>query len=469
MRRKGLPAALLAAALALVAAVPAAAHHATATGPRAGGLELARTSVGPDVYTHGVDPMEPFAFESGPGAALLGLSDATPRRPVSCASDYFLRAIYAYPSDGLSDYTLQVPVIRATLERANYFLAEQSVLAGGPWLDLKFACDEAGRIAIDKVALSAKGDFGAIVSELRAMGYNKQNADYVVFYDALKPGGGCGQASIAIDQRPVIDNLNNRGNGHAVIWQPCWLGRTPLHEIAHTMGAVQPDSPNGTGRGGYHCNDGVDVMCYSDGGERNQTMRYPCQEIQMDCGRDDYFNPDPKPGSYLAKSWNLASPLNRFIDFFDRPPNPPRPLDPDPPKPPEQPPGQGGEGKPKRAKKERRRLYRDRWLITRSAPQGKASVYRLRLPRRAQKLRVILRGTSCRHCGPLLEMKLKRRGRKRCEQTSVGQRVVCRVRRPGKGPWRARVKTLSGEGMEFAIRATWRKPAKRGRGVRARR
>ena len=35
--------------------------------------------------------------------------------------------------------------------------------------------------------------------------------------------------------------------------------------------------------------------------------------MKFDCNRDDYFNPSPPGSSWLAKHWNLASPLNRFV------------------------------------------------------------------------------------------------------------------------------------------------------------
>jgi len=93
------------------------------------------------------------------------------------------------------------------------------------------------------------------------------------------------------------------------------------------MGAVQPSAPNATVKeftdGQKHCRDsqtigkgGTDIMCKSDG--QGEVFGNACPgfyPFHFDCNNDDYFNPKPSPGSYLATHWNLGSPLNRFIKF----------------------------------------------------------------------------------------------------------------------------------------------------------
>jgi hypothetical protein len=100
-----------------------------------------------------------------------------------------------------------------------------------------------------------------------------------------------------------------------------------LHEFSHTLGAVQGSAPHSskdeTSEPG-HCNDepdiqqgGNDVMCKSD--KPDTAFEDACKEsgfaFRYDCNNDDYFNPKPAPGSYLATHWNLGSPLNHFITF----------------------------------------------------------------------------------------------------------------------------------------------------------
>jgi hypothetical protein len=51
-------------------------------------------------------------------------------------------------------------------------------------------------------------------------------------------------------------------------------------------------------------------MCYLEDSGASHSMQYDCTDITgtieqtYDCGRDDYYNPAPEPGSYLATHWN---------------------------------------------------------------------------------------------------------------------------------------------------------------------
>ncbi len=51
-------------------------------------------------------------------------------------------------------------------------------------------------------------------------------------------------------------------------------------------------------------------MCYAEDGSARSQMITDCAGLpgaipqNYDCGRDDYFNPAPAPGSYLATHWN---------------------------------------------------------------------------------------------------------------------------------------------------------------------
>jgi hypothetical protein len=82
-----------------------------------------------------------------------------------------------------------------------------------------------------------------------------------------------------------------------------------LHEITHTLGAVQEPAPHSSGGG--HCYDEQDVMCYNDGGPyfvNGGTIQTLCNVPfqAYDCNGDDYFNAAPAAGSYLATHWNSA-------------------------------------------------------------------------------------------------------------------------------------------------------------------
>ncbi len=74
------------------------------------------------------------------------------------------------------------------------------------------------------------------------------------------------------------------------------------HEVFHNLGAIQASAPNSDGQA--HCNDGTDLMCFA--GARCGQLRAATTSITLplDCGADDYFNPTPPAGSYLATHWN---------------------------------------------------------------------------------------------------------------------------------------------------------------------
>jgi hypothetical protein len=86
--------------------------------------------------------------------------------------------------------------------------------------------------------------------------------------------------------------------------------------MTHNLGAVQWGAPHSTEPPGQslpqygHCWQGADVMCYVEDSGASHQMRIDCAALpgaipeSYDCGRDDYFNPAPAPGSYLATHWN---------------------------------------------------------------------------------------------------------------------------------------------------------------------
>jgi hypothetical protein len=74
----------------------------------------------------------------------------------------------------------------------------------------------------------------------------------------------------------------------------------------HTLGSVMPGAPHSSPAG--HCDDGADRMCYLDGTVVTLLSICPAnQGAIFDCGDDDYFNPRPPAGSYLAGNWNTAN------------------------------------------------------------------------------------------------------------------------------------------------------------------
>ena len=160
---------------------------------------------------------------------------------------------------------------------------------------------------------SANGD-GNIPAALQGAGVRLfPNHDALVFLEGTGVSG-CGDAALDDDSRPGSNNRNNRGGKFAVLWRPCWSVNTAAHELGHLLGAVQADAPHATSGG--HCLQGWDVMCYQDG-STSRPLRLPCSYTQhggvlLDCHNDDYYNPNPGAGTYLATHWNVAN--SAFLD-----------------------------------------------------------------------------------------------------------------------------------------------------------
>lgn len=297
--------------------------------PAGNGLWRVPLADGGSVTTHGPD--------APPEDHLRGLDVFGPPIPPVCVSDlagdYYGRVIYAFPTDGEDRSARMIPYLVDSVAYANGKLRLEAQTLGAR-RDFKVACDANGDPRVDVVPLARGMDttsFGTIVGELRNMGYASSHAKYWIFYDGPAPCACAGQGTVNADDRPDPDNRSNSGPGYAVvygvegsIYGPV-AGRTLgvnhaitswilIHEVAHTMGAVQLSAPNTTGA--WHCTDGNDIMCYADNGPRESFYtRRACPAVDVfDCNNDDYFDPRPSPPSaYVASHWNLGAKTNRFL------------------------------------------------------------------------------------------------------------------------------------------------------------
>jgi hypothetical protein len=179
---------------------------------------------------------------------------------------------------------------------------------------VRFVTDPGCNIVVDNVVLSNQGanDLATTTAELAARGYNRFDRKYVVWMDATAL---CGIAGYYLDENPGQSNFNNGVTGVpgpvARIDSGCWgfasQGESvEAHELMHSLGAIMPGAPHASPAG--HCNDGSDRMCYLDGTVLTLLSICPTSSgAVFDCGDDDYFNPKPPPGSYLARAWNSAN------------------------------------------------------------------------------------------------------------------------------------------------------------------
>ncbi|MBA3365238.1 MAG: LamG domain-containing protein [Actinobacteria bacterium] len=279
----------------------------------AGGLWKVKLSNGRSLLTHGPDAPKAATAPTGAPPA--------PRKPVCPQANpngnYFQVAIIAWPANVTPNET--DASFRTRIENANGLLHADAVLSGSPnGADYPFACDGAGQIRVDRVALptpATSASFSSIVSDLQARGYNKTNEKYVIWYDD-RTIPYCGQGNFTHDEGNSASNFNNIGPDYGVSYDCDSI----MHENAHNLGAVQYNSPFSTGAMG-HCWQEYDVLCYADGGNRYPgSLTYTCTDRNhFDCESNDYF--DAKigvgtgggGGSYLDAKWNLGGCYVRFI------------------------------------------------------------------------------------------------------------------------------------------------------------
>ncbi len=274
----------------------------------------------------------------------------------ACADDYYAKILYVRSKDTTSRLPEMSSKLKGWFKTADGILNTEAKKFNMS-ANLKVFCVN-GEVSVievelpnaEKVYTTSSDTRKLLTADLTKLGYNKKNEKYIVYYDGIASGcriNGVEQPCVSQqtekgpDDRLVEDNIYNLGPDFAYLYKvdegmvQQFFGTSYdmlapiliLHEYAHTLGAVQASAPNSTKKEPQskqkHCNDsqtigkgGTDVMCKSDGaGEVFGNACSGMYPFVFDCNNDDYFNPKPEPGSYLATHWNLGSKLNRFIKF----------------------------------------------------------------------------------------------------------------------------------------------------------
>jgi hypothetical protein len=416
----------------LLLGVPAAGAH-PAKFHRQADLRVVRPDVGPPLLTHGKDALPaPGTAESR--AAAVGFDTGDAQRPPVCAATNNEHVLYARLS-GASNRLGEVRgSLQAAVRRINAVLNAESLASGGPTADYRVRCDGGGQIVVDGFTTTGS-TFAQVVEDARRAGFSGATEDYLIFFDSARDGN-CGVGSYVEDESLSAGNDSNTGGGYALVYRDCWFTEIPMHEVGHTMGAVQYSAPHSTGTGG-HCNQENDVMCYApDGGDRNQSVAQNCSGTpRFDCGFDDYFDSQPELGEYLSTHWNLGSPLNSFITFGAGDQSPldliggliGKLLDPG------------------------RKTGSSRGV---AGKPGEWSMFRIGVTRRGGVLTVRLRGASSM---TLYVRRLKAPTERKfaCRDSAgAGAKAVCRIQKPRQGKWIAGVRNdAAAPGTQFRIKA----------------
>ena len=257
-----------------------------------------------------------------------------------------IKLVYAYPRGRPNRFRYFARLLQADVGVIDAFVAQQSEGRKTVRFDLGTGCGpqyvDIQLLRLEHRASAYMDSEGAelvptvdpgtrLQREIARATRGERRHNYLVYVDGLNhifrgdPQLAWGMTDVLVaDSSPGPANGNNRPGRIAAIFGPDrglpplrpqgFASRMLLHELLHSLGAVQDGAPHSTGDG--HCTDGTDVMCYIDGGPRSGLYSgafcapLPGEVGQtLDCSRDDYFNPSPTPGSWLASHWNTYDSL----------------------------------------------------------------------------------------------------------------------------------------------------------------
>jgi hypothetical protein len=347
-------AAILAAVLLLTAAAPAWAHDGEDATDVVSTLEEDPDGEGWIEVSRHLDPFEEFSSDrrrqtaavagsgdsggAATGRALSQSCTAVNRATDDASNNYHsaqsrvIKVIYAYPTDVGNRIGTYAPVIQTGVR----WLAELAAGESGNRRALRFdigTTSGAGCVDIQVVPLTLPASaytalpsqtFTLLRTELlpRVTG-QPGSRNFLVYADGVNVSGVGGEAQVRTDDSASgaqhgLGNLwamvYGRGGsdffGSSAQYAPGTTSRThvdiALHEVSHTLGAVQRSVPHPSAA--FHCLDEYDVLCYDDDGSGGRATYVACNTPgaqYWDCNKDDYFNATPGSGSYLATHWNL--------------------------------------------------------------------------------------------------------------------------------------------------------------------
>ena len=256
----------------------------------------------------------------GPFCGVERTSDA----PGAAGGAPHIKVIYAYASDVGDRFDLYGSAIQRYTKAAaaKVALSSDKTLR----LDRGSSCGDAF-LDIRTVALGhpvAAYATRSVLEDIQSRLPDRPGVGYLVFVDFALPVLTAAAGSWAEDDSPWATNIANvaphsryaylEGGGVDFFGTEQLASQYAdqvLHEVMHTLGAVQPSAPHFSG--GAHCYEIYDVMCYTPKDGTADVFLRNCEIISalpnpgkpLDCGEDDYFNPSPARGSYLATHWNV--------------------------------------------------------------------------------------------------------------------------------------------------------------------
>ena len=277
----------------------------------------------------------PATAQAADGAAPAYLPDpgcAPSPTPLDDAEDAYhpadahvVKVIYAHASDAADDFGAIYPKLAQGVRDMVEYVYVESGEAKSIRFDLGTAagldCVDVQAVGLPHPAAYYDPDNATaarqkVVDDLQPLlGLQPGQRDFLVFVDGVANVRAGITGPSPADDSPAGLSWQVGGYYSVVFDNPFSFdlsqafGRLGLHELFHAFGAVQPSAPHHGG--GRHCVERQDLMCdpgfagplvcdYRD----YPTIDWDTPEGRLDCGGDDYFNPSPAPGSYLATHWN---------------------------------------------------------------------------------------------------------------------------------------------------------------------
>lgn len=216
-------------------------------------------------------------------------------------------------------YATVLPALRSYVADVDDVMAVSSAETGGGrrvgWVTDASCAPVVLHVVLPVGSLGSSSDsdggFNATISAMKLAGYSGVGRKYLMFVEATNL---CGIAQVYPDSTKSNNNNDGRFPMYARVDSGCWTSSfhsVAAHELMHTLGSVQSDSPHPSAAG--HCVDESDVMCYADGpGVVIENVCPPSHEQLYDCNHDDYFSTNTPTGNYLATHWNTAD--SPFLD-----------------------------------------------------------------------------------------------------------------------------------------------------------
>jgi antitoxin (DNA-binding transcriptional repressor) of toxin-antitoxin stability system len=280
-----------------------------------------------------MDPSAGEARDVAPSCTTVSRGTDDTANAVQPSSSATIKVIYAYPTDVGNRLSTYAPVIQSGIKSVTERIAYETNDTKSLRFDLGTS---AGPDCVDVQTVALSGPSSAYLavpsqtfSLIRTELTGKVGAltggarNYLVYADGIAVPGVAGEAQVRSDDTAagamhrsggLWAMLYGRGGsdffGSSTSFAPGTTSRshvdTAIHEISHNLGAVQRSAPHHSAS--WHCLDESDILCYDDDGSGGFATYNACNSTTgqlFDCNQDDYFNPSPAPGSYLATHWNI--------------------------------------------------------------------------------------------------------------------------------------------------------------------